>query len=198
MAKKRLDEPEENLAEVSTDDGDETDESIADGFVLDIISGTKRLKDTPKEQVRQRIAHALWHEYGFSLDDMQSDFSVRVNGKRKKIDIAIFHAGKPKEQDNISRVVICRPEPKVGQAGIRIRDYDQAQKDLEELEDVMEVLDECKFGLWTNGLELFFLEKKDSDFQTDFEQIGDWPPSGESIGSRDTSDYARKIGRAHV
>lgn len=191
MAKKRLDEPEENLAEVSTDDGDETDESIADGFVLDIISGTKRLKDTPKEQVRQRIAHALWHEYGFSLDDMQSDFSVRVNGKRKKIDIAIFHAGKPKEQDNISRVVICRPEPKVGQAGIRIRDYDQAQKDLEELEDVMEVLDECKFGLWTNGLELFFLEKKDSDFQTDFEQIGDWPPSGESIGSRDTSDYAR-------
>ena len=37
---------------------------VRDGFVLDFISGTREVKETPKELVRQRIARALFHEYG--------------------------------------------------------------------------------------------------------------------------------------
>src|SRR5690606_31050503 len=63
---------------------------VRDGYVLDFISGTKELKETAKEQVRQRIARALFHEYGISVDDMEADFPVTVDGRRRRVDIAIF------------------------------------------------------------------------------------------------------------
>jgi type I restriction enzyme M protein len=55
----------------------------------------------------------------------------------------------------------------------------------------MEEVDSCEYGLWTNGLEFFFLKKKATKFQVDAEPIGDWPPADESIGTRDVLSYAR-------
>ena len=49
-------------------------------MLLDYITG-KPVKDTPKEQVRQRIARALFHEYGISVDDMVPDFKMSVDGR---------------------------------------------------------------------------------------------------------------------
>ena len=66
-------------------------EGVQDGRVLDFISGTKELKDTPKEHVRQRIARALFHEYGISVEDMEADFSVSVGGRKRRVDIAYLH-----------------------------------------------------------------------------------------------------------
>ena len=66
---------------------------IRDGFILDFISGSKEVKETPKELVRQRIARALFHEYGISVEDMAADFPVRVGGRRRRVDVAIFAAG---------------------------------------------------------------------------------------------------------
>jgi type I restriction enzyme M protein len=65
-------------------DGDVEDAAIRDGFILDFVSGADQLADSAKEQVRQRIARALFHEYGFSVDDMERDFSVNVGGKRRR------------------------------------------------------------------------------------------------------------------
>ena len=70
-------------------------DSLEEGKLLDYITGNP-VKDTPKEQVRQRIARALFHEYGISVDDMVPDFKMKVEGRSKKIDIAIFEAGQPK------------------------------------------------------------------------------------------------------
>jgi type I restriction enzyme M protein len=168
----------------------ESETTIADGFVLDFISGSKKLKETPKEQVRQRIARALFHEYGLSVDDMEADFPVKAGGKRRKIDIAIFHHDQPHKLENISRVVVCKPEPSVGRTS-RIRDYEQAERDLEELKSLMEALEPCHYGLWTNGLEFFYLEKKTTRFEVIFEPIGDWPMADESLGSRDVVSIAQ-------
>jgi type I restriction enzyme M protein len=167
------------------------DSTISDGYILDFISGEKSLKDTPKEQVRQRIARALFHEYGISVEDMAADFSVSINGKRKKLDIAIFHHDSEHRVENLSRVVVCRQEPKVGRNAVRIRDYDQAEKDLEELETIMEHINSCKYGLWTNGLELFYLEKQVKRFEVRFEPIGDWPPADESLETQEVLSLAR-------
>jgi len=102
--------------------GDEA-EVIKDGRSLDFISGTAELKDTPKEQVRQRIARALFHEYGISVEDMEADFSVNVGGRRRRVDIAIFRPGQPHEQQNLRRVVVCRPEPTQAKRGaVKMRD----------------------------------------------------------------------------
>ena len=165
--------------------------TIKDGYILDFIGGKKAFKETGKEKVRQRIARALFHEYGISVEDMEADFPVKIDGKRKKLDIAIFHHDSDHQPENISRVVVCRQEPKVGKNTVRIRDYQQAQKDLDELETFMEFLDSCQYGLWTNGLEFFYLEKHEKRFGMDFQPIGDWPPADESLESQEVISLAR-------
>jgi hypothetical protein len=87
---------------------------IPEGYLPDYISGNKNVKDSSKEQFRQRITRALLHEYRTSNDDMEADFPVTIAGKRKKLDIAIFHHQKEHSSENLSRVVVCRPEPRLG------------------------------------------------------------------------------------
>ncbi len=52
---------------------------IEDGRVLDYITD-RPIKDSPKEQVRQHLARALFHEYGISVDDMAPGFKIPVDG----------------------------------------------------------------------------------------------------------------------
>lgn len=159
----------------------QTEQTIPAGYTLDYISG-KKVKETKKELVRQRVVRALIHEYGFSPEDMELDFSL---GGRRKADVAIFHHGKEHALENMGRAVICRPEPKVGKNAIRIRDFDQAAKDLDDLEGVMRDVQAIRYGLWTNGLEFFFLEKEAKRFETKCNPIGDWPIAEESVGTKD-------------
>src|SRR4051812_11501206 len=91
--------------------------AIEEGKILDYITG-KPVADTEKEHVRQRIARALFHEYGINVDDMEPDFKVRVeeSGKssNKKIDIAIFEPGTEHTPAKVRRLVVCQKEQKVG------------------------------------------------------------------------------------
>ncbi|MBF0212264.1 MAG: restriction endonuclease subunit M [Magnetococcales bacterium] len=158
-------------------------EAIPSGFMLDYVTN-KPVKETPTELVRQRVVRALIHEYGFSPEDMAIDFPI---GGRKKLDIAIFHHDKPHTLENLGRVVQCRPEPKAGRNATRIREFDQAAADLEGLKTVMMEIKAIRYGLWTNGLEFFFLEKDDksSRFEVRLDPVGDWPVAEESQGTRD-------------
>ena len=79
--------------------------SLEEGKILDYITN-KPIKDTPKEQVRQRTARALFHEYGISVDDMVPGFKMKVDGRQKKIDLAIFEPGKNKTVENLRRFLI--------------------------------------------------------------------------------------------
>ena len=189
MSKTTAEAQEELFATDTSDDMDGT--TVAEGYILDFITGERHLKDTSKEQVRQRIARALFHEYGISVEDMEPDFPVRIHGRRKRLDIAIFHHSQEHAPEHLSRVVVCRPEPKVGKTAVRMRDYNQAEKDLDELKTIMQEVDACHYGLWTNGLEFFYLEKKVTRFQIGFEPIGDWPMAEESVGTRDVISHAK-------
>jgi type I restriction enzyme M protein len=166
--------------------GEEEVASLEDGKLLDYITGNP-VKDTPKEQVRQRIARALFHEYGISVDDMVPDFKMKVEGRTKKIDIAIFEAGQPKNLDYLERIVICDKEPKTGSKGAyRMRDHKQAEKEFGLLYGAMgeEEAANCNWGLWTNGLDFYFFEKEVSRFDTKFHPRGDWPLADGTLGSR--------------
>ena len=156
-------------------------QTIAAGYMLDYISG-EQVKETKKELVRQRIVRALIHEYGFSPEDMQNNVTV---GRRRKVDVAIFHHGQDHTLENLSRIVVCRPEPKIGRNAVRMRDYEQAGADLDNLKEIMREVESIKYGLWTNGLEFFFLEKEQRRFETKCNPIGDWPAAEESIGTKD-------------
>jgi type I restriction enzyme M protein len=155
--------------------------TIQAGYTLDYVSG-KQIKESNKELVRQRIVRALVHEYCFSPEDMELDFKLEG---RKKVDIAIFHHGKDHTIENLGRAVLCRQEPNVGKNAARIRDFEQAAKDLDEIETIMREVEAIQYGLWTNGLEFFFLEKEQKRFETKCNPIGDWPMAEESMGTKE-------------
>jgi type I restriction enzyme M protein len=172
--------------------------AIEDGMLLDYLTNNP-IKQTPKELVRQKTLRALFHEYGLSAEDMALDVPIKVDGKRKKIDIAIYEHGTEHLPENIRRVVICDKAPKQGKkSAVKMRDHDQAQRDLQLMEDMMReqendgyVLSKCHWGLWTNGIEFFFVEKEESRFDTKFKAVGDWPFADETMGSRDVASNAQ-------
>ena len=167
--------------------------SLEDDKLLDYITG-EPVKDTPKEQVRQRIARALFHEYGISVEDMVPDFKMRIDGRRKSIDIAIFAPGAEQTLENLRRIVICDKEPKTGSKGAyKMRDHKQAEKEFGLLHAAMsqEETEQCRWGLWTNGLDFFFFERERSRFDTKFHPRGDWPMADGTLGSRTVASTAQ-------
>src|SRR5205085_3714584 len=122
----------------------------------------------------------LFHEYGINVEDMEPDFKVRVEesgrASNKKIDIAVFDPGAAHSAENVRRLVVCQKELKVGARGAyKMRDHDQAAKDLDFLKEAMAACGNCKYGLWTNGLEFFFFQVTRTKFDVKFIPIGDWP-----------------------
>ncbi len=167
--------------------------SLEEGKILDYITN-EPVKDTPKEQVRQRIARAFFHEYGISVEDMVPDFKLKIDGKRKSIDIAIFESGADKTVENLRRVVICEKEPSTGSKGAyKMRDHKQAEKEFGLLYDAMSQpeAEGCRWGLWTNGLDFFFFEKEQGRFDPKFFPRGDWPMADGTLGSRNVASAAQ-------
>lgn len=178
---------------IGADDAGESADTpdIEEGKIFDYITGGP-LKDTDKEQVRQRIARAIIHEYGIAAEDMEPDFKVKVQGKTRKLDIAIFSPGMPHTTEHLYRAVAVDKEPKLGTKGAyRMRDPEEAQKDFEVLHQVMAEVTSCKYGLWTNGLDQFYFLKEITRFDTKFKPIGDWPMGDESIGTREVASLAK-------
>lgn len=166
-------------------------DAIEDGKIIDYITGLP-VAENDKESVRQRIARALFHEYGISIDDMEPDFKIKVDGSNKKLDIAIFASGAAHTAENVQRLVVCQKEVKLGTKGAyKMRDHQQAAKDLEFLKSAMAACENCKYGLWTNGLEFFFFRAERTRFDVKFRPIGDWPLSDESLGTREVASHAK-------
>ncbi|NBC11795.1 MAG: N-6 DNA methylase, partial [Gammaproteobacteria bacterium] len=165
--------------------------TLEDGMLLDYISN-QPVKDTAKEQVRQRIARALFHEYGISVDDMARDFRMTVDGKRKRLDIAIFEPGAAHAPEHLRRIVLCEKEPAIGRKGVvKIRSPEEAEKDFALLKAAMAEAESCLWGLWTNGLDFFYFEKETTRFDVKFRSMGDWPLADETIGTRLLASGAR-------
>lgn len=167
------------------------DSALEEGKVFDYITG-EPVKDTDKERVRQRIARAIIHEYGIAAEDMEPDFKVKVQGKNRKLDIAIFRPSTEHTAENLYRAVVVEKEPKLGTKGAyRMRDPEEARKEFEGLETVMAEVASCEYGLWTNGLEFFFFKKEVTRFDTKFKPIGDWPMGDDTIGTREVASIAK-------
>ncbi|WP_082673908.1 N-6 DNA methylase [Thiohalocapsa sp. ML1] len=164
---------------------------LEEGRVLDYITG-KPVKDSAKEQVRQHIARALFHEYGISVDDMAAGFKVPCDGRVRTADIAIFEPGTEHTPNNLRRIVVCQSEPKSGgkKRAVKLRDHEQARKDLEDLKDMLAAVPAATYGLWTNRLDFFFLKKQETRFDTRFEPLGDWPLADGTLGSKDVVSEA--------
>ncbi|MDR0924930.1 MAG: N-6 DNA methylase [Hungatella sp.] len=170
--------------------GEQTENTIPAGYMPDYLTGGQ-IKETKKELVRQREIRAFIQEYQIFPEDMALDFPI---DGRKKADVVIFHHDKEHTLENISRIVVCCPEPTIGSKTVRIRDPEQAETDLEKLKELMMAIESCEYGLWTNGLDLFFLQKTTTRFEVRFNFMGAWPLADESLGTKEVySDAHTRI-----
>lgn len=170
-------------------DPDTTSIALPEGMIFDFITN-RPVKDSAKEQVRQTTAHAIPKEFGISLGDMDIDFPIQVGGRKRKADIVVFSHGADHTVDNIQRVVIVKPEPtKRSAAGLRT--HEQAENDLRELEEMIAATPSARYGMWTNGIELFFLERDSTKFEERFDPIADWPMGDESLSDQNFASVQR-------
>jgi len=166
-------------------------EAVEEGKVIDYITG-RPIPETEKERVRQRTARALLHEFSILVEDMEPDLRVAVDGKKRKIAIAIFDPGAKHTPENVRRVVLCQKEPKLTEKSTyKLRDHAQADNDLTLLKDVMVALPNSRYGMWTNSLEVFYFSREKTRFDSKFAPIGDWPQADESFSARDVASEAR-------
>ena len=126
-------------------------------------------KDTPEENVRQRWARSLVDEYGYDVEDIAVEFSVKMGTLRKRADIVVFKPGSPRQQDTVVVIVEAKRED--------ISPKDKGEG-VDQLKSYMSACSACKFGLWVGAEKLAYQKSDDGkiDDTTDIPRFGDADP----------------------
>lgn len=159
---------------------------LEDNQLLCQLTGTVK-KVSSKENNIQSIIRMLNEEYGFNTNDMERDFTIVYedsdSGKDKKfkLELVIFEKSKEHSQENIIRACTIQEE--------KTKDTHE-KKGLEAtVKNVMWDIDNCEFGLWSNGLEYHYVQKSEDDYgNEDYDDISDFPGEGETIEDLDRPD----------
>ncbi|WP_313386006.1 methylation-associated defense system DNA methyltransferase MAD2 [Chishuiella sp.] len=168
------------------------EEILEDNQVMCILTAKAR-KATSQENNLQSIIRMLNEEYGFELSDMERDFNIIYTdpdtgkNKKQKIDLVIFEKGKSHEQDFIVRIAIVQDE--------KIKENDKKKGVIITLENALAAVDNCEFGLWTNGTDIKYLQREEDDFGNDtFSDLSDFPGFGETLEDLNRGDrsHSRK------
>lgn len=172
---------------------DEQEEVVLeDNQLICLLTGDIKASK-PREETLQSVIRMLNEEYAFDTADMQRDFSIigydaeTGKPKKQKIDLVVFEEGKAHEQENIIRVCIVQDE--------KVKETDKKNGLEASLQNALNALDNCEFGLWTNGQTYHFLQKTEDDFgNIEYEDLSDFPGEGQTIEDLDRSDksIARK------
>ena len=139
----------------------------------------KVVKVTEKETNLQYMVQMMSEEYGFQMEDMQRDFTLKYKDeedkkKSAKVTLAIFEHGKSHEVENLIRSIVIAKDAKV-------KPSDKSGGVMASLEGVLTYTD-CDFGCWTNGEDLQFLAKMEDQWgQVNIEDFTDFPAAGQSL-----------------
>jgi len=175
----------------------ETDEATVDGLdelneavLIDLLTGKAR-KPTEVEELVQRTIRVLAEEYSFPLESMARDVVISVEGggrrQRKTADLVMFTPGLPHDLANAERIVVVRKpgtKPTNPTNGVKL------------LEDLLDGVEPCEFGLWTNGRDVVYKRKLRRPVMNDFEELIDFPGAGEALDDLNRPD--RRIARVAV
>ncbi len=160
-----------------------------ENFFIDILTGNKE-SASPKKLLIQKVLRWLIESYGFDRADLELNYKPRIPGHgNKRIDIAIFRPGADHTNDNLQRIIVCKSQKKRD----RLRSLTEAESDLRELKDLMELLPSVTLGMWTNGQEPFLFHVERTRFEVRIRPLGVWPVPGEA-----TSDLDRTGGVIQV
>ncbi|HEC88937.1 MAG TPA: hypothetical protein ENI52_06455 [Thermoplasmata archaeon] len=144
-------------------------EVIPSGKIKCFITGKLR-KDTPEEKIRQDVARSFVEEYGYTKEDIDIEFPIKMGRARKRVDIVIFNEGAEHKQENIYMVIEVKPE--------NIKPSDK-KEGIEQLKSYIAACVNTQFALWVGSERLAFkvIEKKG---RRELEDITDIPKKGET------------------
>ena len=164
-------------------------ENGPDNFFIDILTGNRESASAKKLLV-QKVLRQLIESYGFDRNDLEVNYNPQINGQgRKRIDIAIFHSDAEHNNDNLQRIIVCKTQKKRD----KLRSLTEADADLRELRQLLELIPGASLGMWTNGQEEFLFQVERTRFEVRSKPLGVWPVPGER-----TSDLDRTGGVIQV
>ena len=154
---------------------DAAEENSPDNFFIDILTGNKE-SASAKKLLIQKVLHQLIESYGFDKDDLEINYNPQIPGQgRKRIDIAIFRPNAEHNNDNLQRIIICKIQKKRD----KLRSIAEADPDLVELKELLELISGATLGMWTNGQEEFLFQVERTRFEVRPKPMGAWPVPGE-------------------
>lgn len=154
---------------------DAAEESGPDNFFIDILTGNKESASAKKLLV-QKVLRQLIESYGFDRNDLEVNYNPQIPGQgRKRIDIAIFRPGVEHNNDNLQRIIVCKNQKKRD----KLRFITDADADLRELKELLELIPGATLGMWTNGQEEFLFQVERTRFEVRAKPLGVWPVPGE-------------------
>lgn len=153
---------------------------LKDGFIEDYISGIQ-VRATPEEiEAVQIFSVMLVEDYGYPKKHIRTRPQWRVKirpSDRKKeypVDIAVF-SNKKHSDDNIQIIVECKKKSRKDGKN-QLKDYLRFSK--------------ASVGVWFNGNERLFLQKKERDGKIEFLELPNIPRYGERV--EDIGRFLRK------
>lgn len=150
-------------------------------------------KASSQEKNIQSIIRMLNEEYGFEMADMARDFNIVYvepdtgKNKKQKLEVVVFEKGTDHLQENIIRIAVVQDE--------KIKENDKKKGVTPTLENALGAVENCEFGLWTNGQDIKYLQREYDVFDNEnFIDLADFPGEGETIEDMDRADrsHARK------
>jgi len=141
------------------------------GRVVCYITGKIR-RNTPEENVRQRVARSLVQEYGYKKSDVDVEFRIKVGTAKPRVDLPVFAEGQPHLQENIYIAFETKKES--------VKSSNR-KEGVNQLKSYMAACLNCQFGMWTNGLEMFCLQKVQEDGKYVINDVMDIPSRGKTI-----------------
>ncbi|MFD0700218.1 methylation-associated defense system DNA methyltransferase MAD2 [Myroides pelagicus] len=171
----------------------ETQDIILEDNQLICILTENIKKATSQEKNIQSIIRMLNEEYGFEMADMARDFNIVYvepdtgKNKKQKLEVVVFEKGTDHVQENIIRIAVVQDE--------KIKENDKKKGVTLTLENALGAVENCEFGLWTNGQDIKYLQREYDVFDNEnFIDLADFPGEGETIEDMDRADrsHARK------
>ncbi len=171
-----------------------TEEIILEDNQLVCLLTDKHKKATSQEKNMQSIIRMLNEEYGFDIKNIERDVIISFTDpdtgkvKKQKIEVVIYKENSNCNQEDIIRIAVVQDE--------KVKENDKKKGVTITLENALAAVDNCEFGLWTNGNDLKYLQKEDDalGFDFDFSDLADIPGYGETIEDLDRADrsHSRK------
>lgn len=181
-----------NTPQQSTLNGEITNEkgrTISKGGVITVPVGkvlcyiTRKIRrNTPEENVRQRIARSLVQEYSYRKPDIDVEFRIKVGTARPRIDLPVFYEGQPHLQENIYIAIETKKED--------VKPTDK-KEGIGQLKSYMAASLNCQFGMWTNGVEMLCFQKVQENGKIVINDVIDIPSRGKTIEEFEKPTFAQ-------